>query len=176
MPLPFRMLGWVAGALSMVNLVRDLDWVSLRGSVDQWVDAYGRFVAAGADLLFGWIKVGWLHVSHMEAHGLVIVGLLLSTFIKAGVTETNARGQAATFGEDVVKPLGALGVPAVAAALVLPGSWGFWVPVVGMTSFCTLAFFMGAEMGRTFKVAVLTNLAGTLGIAALVVLLGSALR
>jgi hypothetical protein len=161
--LPLRILGWIAGALSVVNLMRDLDWVSLRGTLGRWVEVYERLVTDAVDFLFGWISVSWIEMTEPEAHLIVICSLLASSV---------ARGFAlADFYESLGAWFGAIalfvGVP-VLVALLTPGPWGVWLVAACLAIICLVLFLSEGE-GYNRRRALL-NIVGALGFVVLIVL------
>lgn len=80
-----RVSGLIVGALSLVNLVRDLGWVSFPGYTGRVMDAHAAFVARVKDALFGWIDVAWVEVTTAEAQAFVVIVLLISSARRVAV-------------------------------------------------------------------------------------------
>ena len=53
-----RILGWVLGAASLLNLVQDLGRMAVLGKLKIWLDAYSVFVHQATQFLFGWLDEG----------------------------------------------------------------------------------------------------------------------
>jgi hypothetical protein len=121
---PIRILGWIIGALSVVNLIQDVNWITMKGAIFRWVDGYERLVTGSADFLFGWIDVSWLHVSAAETHAIVLLAVFLSSNFKAWTTKAGG-GFVATALLSGLRTLTYLIMAAI--ALILPDRWGYWV-------------------------------------------------
>lgn len=81
-----RFSGLTVGALSLVNLVRDLGWVVFPGYVGRIMDGHAALVAWIKDVLVGWIDVPWIEVTTAEAQALVVSVLLISSARRAAFT------------------------------------------------------------------------------------------
>lgn len=76
-------LGWVLGALSVMNLLKDLTPMKIYGLLGDWLQAYASFVAAIAEPLFGWIHWRWISVSANDAHVIVLTVVFCSALTRA---------------------------------------------------------------------------------------------
>lgn len=90
-PVGLRLLGWLIGALSVVNLIEDLSFVKLTGRLSSWLDAYANLVDSLSQFAFGWLEhlaFDWLPgvsfgVTSNESHFVVLAALLSIAEIKA---------------------------------------------------------------------------------------------
>ena len=78
-----NMIGWVFGALSVVNLINDFNWIELRGKLAKWIEAYGEFVHKLNKILFGWIDFYWFEISATETHFLIVIFIVGTSTIKS---------------------------------------------------------------------------------------------
>ncbi len=176
---PFWILSQLAAGVSLVKLIQDLDWVSLKGVIAQWVGFYDNMVLAIVEFLTGWIDVSWLHITRAEAH-LVVIWVMLVSALSAGVRDPRrVQSEAHRVGRVtriLVVALVRTFVPAIgfAVALLLPGTWGLVIQglvlavyVVGLPLMKDSDDFVRRDTVR--------YLLGTLGWALLVVLLGGVL-
>ncbi len=122
-------IGWVLGALSLLNLIKDLNLVELYGKIGEWTLAYGLFVSRIGSFLFGWIDWGWIRIDALEYHMLVITVLVGSAAGRAAYSTAIRRGKAdpglelfATFAVFIACALG--------AALVIPSPYSLWVGTI----------------------------------------------
>jgi len=171
---PFKVLGWVAGALSIVNLTKDLNWFTLQGVLAQWVETYQHLVGDVRSFLFGWIHVSWMHVSLMEAHGLVLVLLLMSSVAKAFIAlsrhEARDDSREEVVGAFLLFWIGPLLV-APFLALLVPDPWGFWVLVGAVLAF--FVFLRSDSLPKRFWSGFALNLVAIGGFALIVLLVGT---
>jgi hypothetical protein len=125
---PSTLLGRITGALSVVNLLRDLLEVPLFGRLEQWVATYRYVIAQLTDFAFGWINGRWFRVSHSEGHVLILA--LLVAMAEARATRSHEQSQSpnATGAEAFLASLGTSFVfriyPILLIAIVLPTPWG----------------------------------------------------
>ncbi len=87
----FSVIGWIMGAFSFLNLIRDFKLVNLYGLVADWVSAYGLFVRNLTELMFGWVPTEWGRIDSFEAHGLVIGMILAGTLFRSATVELSGK-------------------------------------------------------------------------------------
>jgi hypothetical protein len=184
--LPFKILGWVAGALSIVNLTKDLNWFTLAGTIARWIDVYQRLVVDVRSFLFGWIHVSWMHVSQLEAHGLVLIALLATSFARGGRSVSRSSDdwyeyplRARFLWLMMVALICFVGPVLIASliALLVPDHFGFWALLaftMAAVVFFTRAFDRkdNAIFWRSFAL----NLVGVTGCVLIVLLAGTFLK
>lgn len=166
---PFKVLGWIAGALSIAHLIEDLNWVTLKGVIAEWIQAYERLVMGVSDLLFGWIPVSWIGVADSEAHALVICALLVTSLVKS-VSDTHPTdaGLLSTTTAMILANVKFMSVPLV-AVLLLPTILGSGFCLVFVLLGCLVPFANDSQFRRAW----LLNVVGVVGIATLLVVIGS---
>lgn len=162
---PFRILGYLAGGLSIINLVRDLEWITLKGALGQWVAEYDKIVSGVVNFLFRWIPVSWIEISDLEAHLLVIIIVMMSSILKANTTKQNL---AAAFTSLVM--LLALSV----IVLLLPGGWG--ITVAALAAAVCAVMVVAIDSSQFPRKLILMNLGGIIGTAMLIVLASALIR
>lgn len=79
----FNVLGWILGAMSLLNLVQDIGVISVFGKLKAWMSAYSLFVNNAGSLLFGWINYYWFSVTVSEHHALVISWIFAAAVARA---------------------------------------------------------------------------------------------
>ncbi len=170
--LPFRILAWIAGGLSIVNLVTDFDWVTLKGVVARCVETYARIVANCVDFLFGWIPVWvhWMQISETESHVLVLVALLATSITRGSYIGARDEG-GDTVTPLVLIPTVSVGIPTI-TALLIPGPWGAVLTIVVAAGVLRLSAAVG-DAGSFHRGDGLLSLIGAAGVCLLVVLGGS---
>jgi hypothetical protein len=180
--LPFKLLGWITGALSIVNLTKDLNWFTLEGNIARWVNTYQRLVGDARTFLFGWIHVSWMHVSIADAHGLVLCALIGSSVLRGLIAGDRAPAEtrAERFGEAIGMGLLAWLAPMLIVsllALVLPDPWGFWVPI-GLMGAIVALFGQNSPTfrARGFWYGFGLNLIAVTGCVLIVILVGTFLK
>ena len=67
----FSIIGWVLGALSLLNLVEDLTPMKIVGKLRIWLEAYSSVIETIRFRVLGWIDFAWLNVDESEAHAIV---------------------------------------------------------------------------------------------------------
>ena len=60
-------IGWILGALSVMNLIKEFTPLKLAGLVLDWVTAYASFVSKVREVLFGWLDWHWMLISDITA-------------------------------------------------------------------------------------------------------------
>jgi len=129
----FRILGWVFGGLSILSLVQDLSPLLLYGKLKIWVEAYGGFVENIRAFLFGWINFGWISISSIEAHLLVINGIICFSFARAETAFRKSKGRNMAMALYVGKSKGIrIFLFVLFFALILPSMWGFGMAAIAM--------------------------------------------
>lgn len=125
--LPVRMLGWVPGALSFLNLIRDMTLVEVFGLVRQWLDLYDLLVRRITGFLFGWIDWRWIRLDDAESHVLIIGILLGGVAGRASYRTALAKGHAASaIGQTMLAIIGVGGFVALPLFLVA-SPVGLWI-------------------------------------------------
>jgi len=124
----------VTGTLSILSLNDDLKWTKIERHVEVFVRTYASIVRKMTHWLFGWIHVGWLSVSTVEAHILVLTALLALAIMRAArkCRLRKGEGYIALF---IVFPWMII-LPGFVLALLLPGDWGalgagLWLLLIG---------------------------------------------
>jgi hypothetical protein len=84
--LPIRVLGWFVASLSLLNLLRDMTLVNLRGLLSEWLGAYSALIHRIGTALFGWLT--WIQPA--EYHVLVLAVLIGGAAARAA-HRTNTR-------------------------------------------------------------------------------------
>lgn len=174
---PSRIFGWVLGALSVLNLVEDLNLARIAGFVEQWLAAYAAMVRAITGFVFGWISFGWVSLSEPEAHVLLVASVFAAAFARA-----YARPQ-------IVTRLDAFVLPALYSslmvlilvllpALLLPGSAGLNGAGIGLALILSVSFLTSRAHGERIPPAraVWSELVGVAGVAAILIAASYALR
>ncbi len=77
---PLRFLQSIVGGLTLLNLINDLELITLYGKLAKWIDAYSLFIHRVTDFLFGWIDFLWFEVDNIEANLLIILSIISLTF------------------------------------------------------------------------------------------------
>ena len=80
---PLRVLGWLAGGLSLLNMIEDLSPLKVFGQLKSWLDAYTSFVSDLGAFLFGWIEYEWIAIDDREMHILILAMLLVGAYARA---------------------------------------------------------------------------------------------
>lgn len=143
--------------------MRDLDWITLKGTLGIWVAEYHMLVTGAVDFLVGWITVSWIEISDTESHLVVILIVLWSSFLKSDTVDTELPSM-------VVSILIVM-LALIAIVLLLPGQLGIAV-AVALCSFTLLQLF--EDSPRFPRRLALMNLSGVVG-TALLIILGSVL-
>lgn len=88
---PVTVITWVMGALSFLNLIREISPLKLYGLVADWANAYNLFVKQVVSFLFGWIKFGWVSLDPIEGHIFVLGFILLSAYWRSYMRHSMAN-------------------------------------------------------------------------------------
>ena len=80
-------LGWTLGAMSLLSIVDDFNWVKLHGYVLKWSTAYSDLTEKLRTLLFGWIDFGPFSVSSVEVHIMVIWTIFVTSYVRAAMRD-----------------------------------------------------------------------------------------
>lgn len=174
---PSRIFGWVLGALSVLNLVEDLNLARIVGFVEQWLAAYAAMIRAITGFVFGWISFGWVSLSESEAHMLVVASVFAAAFARA-----YARPQISTKLDAFVLPAMYSGlmvlILVLIPALLLPGDAGVNGAGIGLALILSVSFLTSRAPGERIPPAraVLSELVGVVGVAAILVAASYALR
>jgi len=96
-----RLFGWVFGALSLLNLIKDLNFIELYGSIRDWVTAYTMLVSTVGHFLFGWIHWRWIRIDAEEHHVLVLAALIAGTVGRAYYATLLRRNSSNAAGDSV---------------------------------------------------------------------------
>ena len=122
----FRILGWIFGGLSLLNLIEELSPLKLLGKIETWVNAYSELVSKINQVLFGWVDWKWISISDTDSHFLVLALILCSAMFKGGFIVL--RRQSNTIAESVwFSFLGAtiyVFLPILCIVLLVPGVYG----------------------------------------------------
>jgi hypothetical protein len=86
LPLPVRLLAWLASGLSFLNLIRDANLIELYGHLRTWTNAYDRLVHT----LFGWIDFGPIGINRWESH-VILLSFVVSGAISRAVFKKATR-------------------------------------------------------------------------------------
>jgi hypothetical protein len=121
-----RILGWILGAASLLNLIKDLNLVELYGKIAEWTAAYGLFVSRVGSFLFGWLEWRWFGVDALENHMLVIAALIGGAAGRAAYATGIRRGKEDLLAE-LVGTFLLFFVCAFFAALFIPSPYSLWV-------------------------------------------------
>jgi len=79
-------LGWLLASLSMVNIIDDLDLITLQEKLARWIHAYDAFVQQMFVYCFGWIDILWFHISEAETHLLIIFSIVLTNSMRSAMS------------------------------------------------------------------------------------------
>lgn len=172
-----RVLGWILGALSILNLVEDLNLTRIAGFLQQWLDAYSALTRFISDVLFGWIDFGWVSLSQAEANVMVLASVVSAAFSRA-----YARPQIASKADAIVLPAMYTAILVLIfvllPALLLPGSLGLTGAGGGLGLILALAFLTKRQTDDRIPPAanVAQELVGVAGIAAILIAASYAIR
>jgi hypothetical protein len=164
---PFRFVGWLFSALSILELVDQLNAVHIYGLLKNWTAAYSSFVVNVKTFLFGWIHFGWMSIDKPEAHVLVICSVFAAAFFRAEfrrqrVEKDEHRSDA--FAAAIGLAAGCF-LFAFVPALVLPGAFGFYGAAAGLLLVILVAFSRRtAEDNLPGPKAIAVETAGSLAI------------
>lgn len=172
-----RVFGWVLGALSILNLVEDLNLARIVGFLQQWLDAYSALTRFISEVFFGWIAFGWVSLTQAEANVLIIASVIGAAFARA-----YARPQ-------ITSKIEAFALPAMYTAilvvllvmlpaLLLPGRAGLTGAGFGLGLILALAFLTKRRPGDRIPPAtnVVQELVGVVGLAAILIAASYAFR
>jgi hypothetical protein len=159
-------LGWVFGAMSVLNLVNDIGRVAVFGKLKTWLDAYVTFVSLMGNFFFGWIKLGWISVSPEEYHVLIVMGIFCAAYFRAEYPLTRSQGNTkvdAFFTALTISLIYFLF--ALVPVLLFGGIWGVAAGIVGIIFF-TVITLPNHGPGATYAngAAVRRELYGVLGV------------
>jgi hypothetical protein len=134
------------GAISLINLVGELDVVTLQSKFFGWVDAYSAFVERVFGWLFGWTEnlgellgITWIGISSGESHLLMLAILFFSAICRVIVKDEPNRAVTRTFFTALL-----VIVPPVTLSLLLPGKSGL---ITAATWFSlTVLFYLGLTL------------------------------
>ena len=73
----FQYFGWALGAVGLLNLVQDIQVLSLTGKLLSWLNAYDTFIKDIGAICFGWMAIRF-QPTREELHILVLAGILAS--------------------------------------------------------------------------------------------------
>lgn len=170
----WRLLSLLMAALSFLNLLNDLTPIEVIGKLKLWLTAYTELVDRICGFLFGWIQFGWIEITQVEYHVLVISLVLTSAFLRAQTKFEIERGEthlSAVIGAFFTSVM--LFLLTLVPALLLPGQWGFWGAVVGTLVLCNRSL-LPSEMREVVRGRVVLNeLAGVVGILVLALLVNN---
>ncbi len=76
---PVRVFTWFMGAVSLINLLSNLNIVKIRSDILLWIETYRRVVESVGEFLFGWLDFWILGISTSEIHGLILLYLIAAT-------------------------------------------------------------------------------------------------
>ena len=164
---PFRLLGWTASGLSILELIDQLNAIHIYGLLKKWTGAYSSFVVHVKNLLFGWIHFGWMNVSKAEAHLLVISGILNAAYFRAefrrSIREKHEARDSAFVGAAATALLAFSFV--LLPAVLLPGGWGFYGATAAL-AFIAFVYFTpsSGEVNFPSHRAIATETVGSLGV------------
>lgn len=164
MPLPARLLGWLLGSMSLLNLAEDMGFVRILGRLKVWLDAYTWFVEAIGGFLFGWIQLGWISISRTEMHALVIAGLFCTTLSKVLGIRLRKEFYFPRWGQVLVGSALAWVVSfalALIPALLLPGVGGIVGLTIGMSLLVCLVTVARKDIGGGLLVRELASMSAT---------------
>jgi hypothetical protein len=156
---PLRVLGQIAAALSILNLMRDLQWTSLKGTLATWLDAYNHVVGGLTHVLFGWVNVSWMSVSAPESHTLVLGVLIISPVVRRAVQNAGG-GPALTIAFFTMT--GAVYLALCGAMVLLCPTW---LGIALVVAFILIWVRVIAQLREDDRNAVLTNLGVSVGFA-----------
>ena len=159
-------LGWVFGAMSVLNLVNDIGRVAVFGKLKTWLNAYVTFVSLMGNFLFGWIRLGWISVSPEEYHVLIVSGIFCAAYFRAEYSLTRSQGgtKVDAFFKALTFSLNDF-VFALVPVLLFGGIWGVAAGIVGIiiSLLGTLPNY-GPDVGYACGAAVRRELYGVLGV------------
>ena len=76
-------ISWILGALSLLNLIKDLTPLRLYGLLAEWVKAYSLFAETISLYVFGWLKNLGYELTEREAHVLIVCTILVAAVVRA---------------------------------------------------------------------------------------------
>ncbi len=79
----WMVVSWVLSAVSVINLLSNIELVRIRSDVFNWINAYSRFVERFSNFLFDWMEFWRLELTKPEDHTLAIVAVLVGTALRA---------------------------------------------------------------------------------------------
>lgn len=118
-----RVVGWVLGAASLLNLLQDLDYVALKGKIGTWIAAYNAVVSNIHRLCFSWVNFKWVNISLQETHLLIISAIMATIVCRAHrqtIITTGKENETVTFAAVTIGSV-------LAPAVLLPGRLGILV-------------------------------------------------
>jgi hypothetical protein len=142
--LPLRVLGWIFGGLSILNLAEDLSPVALYGNLKVWVDAYAGMINVIRSYLLAWINFKWLSVSENESHVLVLAAILCAAYGRAETLHRSKLGDGTPWAIGLFTALlyfAAVFLPAV----LLPSTWGLIGSILVLVFVSALFFFVRTD-------------------------------
>jgi len=144
-PLVFRILGWLLGALSVLNLIRDLTPLELYGLAREWIGAYGQLVSSVGDFAFGWLRWGWVAIDKYEYHVLVLIGLITGAMIRASYADKLEKEQPQQEREATRDAVIILAAIAVLVLLLVPTPYSIWLSGGGFAAIAYGAITAGGN-------------------------------
>lgn len=121
-----RIIFWVTGAFSFINLINDMELISLYGKIKDWATAYGLFVSKVGDLLFGWINWTWFKIDKAEYHVLVLAVILSGAVGRAARITLVKRNEHVPMGSAFSIAFGIVLISLIAMA-ILGSPMSLWI-------------------------------------------------
>lgn len=122
--LAIRLLGWITGGLSVLNLIKDTTPLQLYGLVREWSDAYARLVEKIGAAVFGWINWSWIRIDNSENHVILIAIIIGSSLGRASHFTSIRKGKQDSIFKSTVAGITLIGGLFVFLMAMIPSPWG----------------------------------------------------
>lgn len=133
--------GVLAVVLSSINLLAALVPLALAWPIASVVDRYGDLVARVVARIFGRLDVGWMHVTELEGHVMVLAGTVLVIIAREafGSRATGMRRRAG-YHMTALLSVSCFACIVVLPLVVLPGWWGTGVVAANLAVLAAATF------------------------------------
>lgn len=81
-PNTWSVVGWILGAFSFLNLIKDVKYIEIQGKLADWLATYSVLAKKMHSILFSWINFNWMKIKYVETHFFVIVVIFVSALVR----------------------------------------------------------------------------------------------
>lgn len=139
-----RLLITMIGGLVLFDFFNDSSPIGFVGKILEWCKAYDAIIEIFVRPLFAWIHLGWISVSSIETHLLVVQSILGAAVIFTSI-RLETRTFISAFDHLAMLPIYyiSLMTPVLLTSLFLPG----WLGAVGAIGGLVVATFLAYNQG-----------------------------